>query len=207
MTAGLTHVRGASLVEVMVAAAVSALLVALMMEFIGSATRGWGRAHQRADTRREGRDAMALMAADLASVCRSSVATNLMVQGGAEGACPRLAALITRPGAAGDVGAVAYWPRPHARRGTFELVRSSLAARDTGECLLSGGNPLGPHAPGSDEVIARRVRDLRFSVIPDSDAAALAFTTNLPAAIEVSFALEAPGSGEAIPFRCRFPLR
>ncbi|MCC6354629.1 MAG: hypothetical protein IT577_12130, partial [Verrucomicrobiae bacterium] len=68
---------GASLVEVLTAVAVLAMLLAMMMELIGSAARAWGRARERGEMMRMGRDAMALMARDLASVCRAPGTTNL----------------------------------------------------------------------------------------------------------------------------------
>lgn len=211
MSGARASTRGASLVEVMTAATVFALLLALLLEFIGSATRAWDRERSRAETLRLARNAMALIATDLASVCRSPCATNLVIGcGGARGDSPWLAALVTRPGNGCDVCAVGYRARSDAGGGEARLVRSFLPAGATLGMLRSGEDPLGSGAPAIDESIAPRVRDLCFAAVPKLSApppSSLAFTTNLPDAIEISFSMAGTGGADLVPFRCRLPLR
>lgn len=207
MRLGPARSGGASLVEVLTAVAVLAMMLAMMMEFIGAATRAWGRARERGEMMRVGRNAMALMATDLASVCRSPGTTNLLIQcGDGEGAY-RLAAVITRPGEGGDVCAVAYCARDGARRGSRGLVRSWFAAREVAACLRAGRDPLAPECPWRQEVIAAPVRGLRFAAVPAREDSAGAFVTNLPSAIDVTFDLMGEGGDGATPFRCRLPVR
>lgn len=198
---------GASLVEVLTAVAVLAMLLAMMMELIGSAARAWGRARERGEMMRMGRDAMALMARDLASVCRAPGTTNLLIQCGEGDGCYRLAAVITRPGEGGDVCAVAYRMRDGARRGSREFVRSWLVARDAAARLRAGRDPLAEECPWRHEVIAAPVRGLRFVAVPEPPDGAGAFVTNLPSAIDVTFDLMGAGGDGATPFRSRLPLR
>lgn len=200
---------GASLVEVMTALAVVVLLLTLLLEFAGAVTRAWDRERSRGERLRLGRNAVSLMATDLASICRSPHATNLVIgNGGGDG--PWLVALVTRPGDGCDVCVVGYRARTDAGPGPARLVRSFLSAMATLEMLRSGEDPLRPGPPAIDEPLAPRVSDVRFEAIPGPSGPAsgpTAFTTNLPAAIEVSFTMEGAEGGDAIPFRCRLPLR
>lgn len=207
MRRGAAGLRGVTLVEVTTAAAVLVLLLALMVQFVGAATRGWGRERERAEAMRLWRNAMGLMASDLGSVCRSPVLTNLVIECGGEARGPWLGALVTRPGERGDVCAVAYWLRADGGRGTSDLVRSFLPAGPTSEILRAGGDPLCRDAAIIDEVLASAVRDLRFATIPRATGSTQAFTTNFPDLIEVSFSLGDATRGEGFPFRCQLPLR
>ncbi len=191
----------------MTAAAVLVLLLALMVQFVGAATRGWGRERERAEALRLWRHAMGLMASDLGALCRSPSLTNMVIEGGGGDGGPRLRALVTRPGGDGDLCAVAYWARRHHEGGGHELVRSFLPAQATGELLRGGGDPLGRGAATIDEVLAPAVRDLRFAIIPVAGEAPQVFTTNLPDLVEVSFSVDAAGGGGGFPFRCQLPLR
>jgi type II secretory pathway pseudopilin PulG len=202
-------VSGASLVEVMTAVAVVVLLLTLLLEFASAVTRAWDRERSRGERLRLGRNALSLMAADLASICRSPHATNLAIGNGA-GDGPWLAALVTRPGHGCDVCAVGYGARTDAGSGQTRLVRSFLPAIATLEMLCAGEDPLRPGPTATDEPLAPRVSSVRFEAIPDPSGPAsgpTVFITNLPDAIEVSFSIEGAEGDDAIPFRCRLPLQ
>ena len=202
---------GTSLVEIMTAVAVVVLLLTLLLEFTGSVTRAWDRERSRGERLRLGRNAMSLMAADLASICRSPHATNLAIgKGVADNDGCWLTALVTRPGNGCDVCAIGYHLQTSVAAGEARLVRSCLSAGATLEMLRSGSDPLRGAFLATDESLATGVRDLRFETIPrppGSPSPSTAFVTNLPDTIEVSFSMAGSGRDDAIPFRCRLPLR
>jgi len=209
MTAHRPGSLGASLVEVLTAAAVSALLLALMGGFTGAAMRAWDRSHAQMEKLRSCRNILSVMAADLAAICRSGCRTNLsLFLDSSDNAQPWLAALVTRPGEGPDVCSVKYRILEDKASGQKRLMREWRGPEATFELLLNGADPLSSDAPAIAETICASIVDLRLAPVPgDTSPGCVAFTTNFPEAIEVTLSVADRNGGDAIPLRCRLPLR
>lgn len=200
---------GTSLVEVLTAAAVSALLLTLMGGFTAAAMRAWDRTHSRMEKLRSCRNILSVMGADLAATCRSGCRTNLSLsQDLPDSAQPWLAALVTRPGEGPDVCSVKYRISKDKASDQKWLVREWRGPEATLELLLNGEDPLSSDAPAIAETICASIVDLRISPVPDdASPGCVAFTTNLPEAIEVTLSVADRDGGGAMALRCRLPLR
>lgn len=200
------HTLGHSLIELVTAMAVSSVLLALMLGFVGAAMGSLDRDRSRGEAIARARNILSLMRADLASVCRSSATTNLVIE--ADGCGCRLALLVTRPGDGPDVCAVGYRIMGNNASGPARLVRDFTTAGATLEMLRRGEDPLASDRFGSQETIATGLRNLRFAPEPrDRFPGHVAFTTNLPWAIDVTLSVAANERSSAVELHCRLPLQ
>lgn len=185
--------RGVSLVEVLVATAVFVALMLMLFQVLDATLRGWGRAGRNAAAAARERDVGALIARDLAAACRSSLATNLVIEtpGPDSGPGYRVFVLTVQPGGEGRVCAVGYFCAWNPRRGANGLVRALLPPAQVLHCLDRGGDPMAlTQQPGAlrEEILAG-VADFGVTAFDDAGRAveeSRAFTSNLPRRIEIT---------------------